>query len=103
LRFAYRATPLQSASAMSQKKSVPLRISIAPEFSGPGSLARALKQGAQAASNSAAPGDDASVWTVLGVSALWQTAAENAARRTGVELGDWLSQAITEAAAAEAD
>jgi hypothetical protein len=88
---------------MSQRKSVPPRIKIAPEFSGPGSLARALKQGVQVASNSAALGDDASVWTVLGVSALWQTAAENAARRTGVELGDWLSQAITEAAAAEAD
>jgi hypothetical protein len=88
---------------MSQRKSAPPRITIAPEFSGPGSLARALQAGTQAASNSAAPGDDASLWTVLGVSALWQTAAENAARRTGVELGDWLSQAIAEAAAAEAD
>jgi hypothetical protein len=101
LRFAYRATPLKSASGMSQNKSVPPRITIAPEFSAPGSLVRALQAGAQPASGRSAGFDNDTVWTVLGVSALWQTAAENAARRTGVELGDWLRQAINDAVAAE--
>ncbi len=43
--------------------------------------------------------DDQS-WTVFGVGAIWQAAAENAARLEGVDLGDWLAAAVKEAASA---
>ena len=81
--------------------SKPPKLSVAPEFVGLGRLANILKPGASSRSvaGQASPGD--SVWTVFGVGVIWQTAAENAARRAGVELGAWLSHAITDAAATQ--
>lgn len=85
---------------MAQNKSAPPRITIAPEFSGPGSLARALKpQSAPAAAlHPFAAAENGDSWAVLGVGAIWQTAAENAARLSGCELAQWLRDTIEEAA-----
>jgi hypothetical protein len=79
------------------------RVNIAPEFSGLGGLAQALKGGTPAPSerNAATPQSDDTVWTILGVSALWQTAAENAARLSGMDLSQWLASTIADAAAAQ--
>ncbi|MDF3072757.1 MAG: hypothetical protein K0S54_424 [Alphaproteobacteria bacterium] len=78
-------------------------VRIAPEFSGLGGLAQALKgdgAGTGVGRNAAVLDGDAT-WTVLGVSALWQTAAENAARLSGMELNRWLALAIADAAVAQ--
>ena len=85
---------------MSSSKSDRPRVNIAPEFSGLGGLAQALNGGTPAPAPVTPDGDD-TVWTVLGVSALWQTAAENAARLSGMDLSQWLASAIEEAAAAQ--
>jgi hypothetical protein len=79
------------------------RVNIAPEFSGLGGLAQALKGSTPAPSqrNSATPQGDDTVWTILGVSSLWQTAAENAARLSGMDLSEWLASTIEDAAAAQ--
>jgi hypothetical protein len=75
-------------------------LSIAPEFSGRGSLAQALKgRTPEAGAETLAASDPE--WTVLGVDALWQAAAENAARSSGMELSQWLTATIEDAAAAE--
>ena len=85
---------------MSSSKSDRPRVNIAPEFSGLGGLAQALKGGTPAPAPVTPEGDD-TVWTILGVSALWQTAAENAARLSGMDLGQWLASTIEDAAAAQ--
>ena len=77
-------------------------LAIAPEFSSRGRLASILKPGSGTPTERVEPvlsADDQS-WTVFGVGAIWQTAAENAARLEGVELGDWLAAAVKEAASA---
>jgi hypothetical protein len=88
---------------MPSRKSDRPRVNIAPEFSGLGGLAQALKGGTTAPSqrNSATPQCDDTAWTILGVSSLWQTAAENAARLSGMDLSEWLASAIEDAAAAQ--
>ncbi|MGE0152314.1 MAG: hypothetical protein AB7R90_06820 [Reyranellaceae bacterium] len=86
---------------MSKKEPFPPRITPAPEFSGPGALARVLKRGGAPIPGGKNPDRDGA-WTVLGVGALWQTAAENAARRSGCDLAQWLTEAINEAAINEA-
>lgn len=79
--------------------SKPPKLSVAPEFVGLGRLANILKPAAgPRGANSQGPASDGA-WTVFGVGVIWQTAAENAARRAGMELGAWLSHAITDAAA----
>ena len=89
---------------MSSRKSDRPRVSIAPEFSGLGNLAQALKGGAPSAGierNGAARQGNDTVWIILGVSSLWQTAAENAARLSGMDLSEWLASTIEDAAAAQ--
>jgi len=83
-------------------KSKPPRphLTIAPEFSSRGQLASILKPGSATPTERVEPllpADDQS-WTVFGVGAIWQAAAENAARLEGVDLGDWLAAAVKEAA-----
>jgi hypothetical protein len=88
---------------MSSSKSDRPRVAIAPEFSGLGGLAQALKGGTPVPfeRNSVTPQGDDTVWTILGVSSLWQTAAENAARLSGMDLSEWLASTIEDAAAAQ--
>lgn len=82
-------------------KPPPPRPSIAPEFAGLGRLASILNRRPGQAATTKAGGDGDEVWTVFGVGTIWQTAAENAARRAGMDLPDWLDQAIRDAARAQ--
>ena len=90
--------------SVSDKKLGPPRPTIAPEFGGRGGLAAALKP-TRAPSSERNESDPAPVasqadhWTVFGVGVIWQTAAENAARLSGHDLGRWLTLTIEEAAA----
>lgn len=90
---------------MSDSKSKRPGLSVAPEFVGLGRLAGILTPGTSPArpANRIEPQitDDDNAWTVFGVGAIWQTAAENAARLDGCELGEWLSLAVKEAAETE--
>lgn len=88
---------------MSKPKSPPSQLKIAPEFSGPGRLASILRPGPAKSAERLEPAlaaDDQS-WTVFGVGAIWQAAAENAARLAGTDLSDWLRQTVAEAATAQ--
>lgn len=87
---------------MSDNKPGTPRPTIAPEFASRGGLAAALKptrspSGERDESNPAVD-SHADHWIVFGVGAIWQTAAENAARLSGNDLGGWLTQTIKEAA-----
>lgn len=90
---------------MNERKPSGPRPTIAPEFAGPGRLAAVLKSSAdqegRRTSTEADMSDDQSAWVVFGVGVIWQTAAENAARLTNVDLGRWLTAAIEEAASAQ--
>lgn len=86
---------------MSKNPPSPPRPTIAPEFTGLGRLASVLKPRGDRRTGSGSGTSDAEVWTVFGVGAIWQTAAENAARRANMDLADWLDQTIRSAAAVE--
>lgn len=87
---------------MSNPKSPPPQVKIAPEFSGPGRLASILRPGPAKSAERIEPAlADDRFWTVFGVGAIWQAAAENAARLAGTELSDWLRQTVAEAATAQ--
>ena len=88
---------------MSKSKSLPSQLRVAPEFSNLGRLASILKPASANPAGRVEPplATDDQSWTVFGVGAIWQTAAENAARQSGNDLGDWLRQTIDEAAAAQ--
>jgi hypothetical protein len=73
---------------------------VAPEFSSRKSLAAILKP-APASSGTKSEADDGLAWTVFGVGAIWRSAAENAARISGQELGHWMTAAIDAAAASQ--
>ena len=90
--------------SVSDNKLGPPRPTIAPEFAGRGGLAAALKptrppSNERNESHPAPVASEADHWTVFGVGAIWQTAAENAARLSGHDLGQWLALTIEEAAA----
>ncbi len=90
---------------MTDRKPGEPRPTVAPEFAGPGRLASVLKSPSDArpypSATESVTAADQSVWPVFGVGIIWQTAAENAARLTNVDLGRWLTTAIEEAAAAQ--
>lgn len=90
---------------MNEKKPSGPRPTVAPEFASPGRLAAVLRysasQEARRTTADASAEADQTAWVVFGVGVIWQTAAENAARLTNVDLGRWLTAAIEEAASAQ--
>lgn len=81
--------------------SKPPKLNVAPEFASLGRLANVLKPNASTDSRLSSAVETSDTWTVFGVSALWQTAAENAARLAQTDIAAWLTATIREAAAAE--
>ena len=77
------------------------KLSVAPEFVGLGRLAKILKPDGAAGAAPSSVVESADIWTVFGVGAIWQTAAENAARLSQSDLATWLTAAINEAAGAQ--
>lgn len=89
-------------AVVNERKPSGPRPTVAPEFAGAGRLAAVLRssasQEARRTTTDEGASNDQSAWVVFGVGVIWQTAAENAARLTNVELGKWLTAAIEEAA-----
>lgn len=87
---------------MSESKGVRPRLTVAPEFAGLGRLTAILKPGSSTGTPiKTNPTTDSGIWTVFGIGAIWQAAAENAARLSGTDLSSWLTHAIDEAAASQ--